>query len=639
MPRKKITNRNKKRAELMAKRAAKRGDAPPPEPKRLVHKRNMQSRFAPVSGAVGSARKLQSAFVKLPKEYLETTKTLAATIPLTRPLPLESAVLPTFQYNPNETNDGDTEGRQQRRPPALTCPKRPSWRFDMTKKEVESNEEGHFQKWLKKTDELIEKWRNQENEQMEAEGSTPTDDELPPKEPTQMPSSWSYFERNLDVWRQLWRVTEISQIILVLLDSRCPLVHYPPSLREFLSNRKVILVLTKVDISGPERTAAWTSYLNSTFPGVRIVHVETERLPPTDQKLHHRQELRVSSAFRRELVGAIRELHEELLQPPDEVKNNEAALRKWKPSVKPVVNWDELITAEGERVGAEIHGPTPHHTEDGAEGQPNVGKSSLLNALFGRTRVSVSKTPGKTKHFQTLFWTQDVRLVDCPGLVMPNYVPMEMQVLSAILPISRMAAIAACTHYISERLPLERILHLQHPEEVAPPVEDKRTWRTGSKPTVHTERAVKWTAMEVLTGYAEAKAWVTAMAARPDVNRAGNAILRALAEGRIAWAFWPPGTSQEVLQANDADNGIWIPRSNDRDAIAGEETKHVEEHEETTDDSDELGESEEIDEDEEGEEDDEEDDDEEDESGLVAGSSRFSALSLEEASEVEGDVK
>jgi hypothetical protein len=34
----------------------------------------------------------------------------------------------------------------------------------------------------------------------------------------------------------------------------------------------------------------------------------------------------------------------------------------------------------------------------------------------------------QTKHFQTLFWTPDVRLVDCPGLVMPNFVPMEMQV-------------------------------------------------------------------------------------------------------------------------------------------------------------------------------------------------------------------
>ena len=38
----------------------------------------------------------------------------------------------------------------------------------------------------------------------------------------------------------------------------------------------------------------------------------------------------------------------------------------------------------------------------------------------------------QTKHFQTLFWTPEIRLVDCPGLVMPNYVPMEMQASTAI---------------------------------------------------------------------------------------------------------------------------------------------------------------------------------------------------------------
>jgi ribosome biogenesis GTPase A len=36
-------------------------------------------------------------------------------------------------------------------------------------------------------------------------------------------------------------------------------------------------------------------------------------------------------------------------------------------------------------------------------------------------------TTRQTKHFQTLFWTPDVRLVDCPGLVVPNLVPMEAQ--------------------------------------------------------------------------------------------------------------------------------------------------------------------------------------------------------------------
>ena len=37
----------------------------------------------------------------------------------------------------------------------------------------------------------------------------------------------------------------------------------------------------------------------------------------------------------------------------------------------------------------------------GCVGIPNVGKSSVMNALIGKKVVSVSKTPGHTKHFQT----------------------------------------------------------------------------------------------------------------------------------------------------------------------------------------------------------------------------------------------
>ncbi|XP_029694591.1 guanine nucleotide-binding protein-like 1 isoform X2 [Takifugu rubripes] len=37
----------------------------------------------------------------------------------------------------------------------------------------------------------------------------------------------------------------------------------------------------------------------------------------------------------------------------------------------------------------------------GCIGFPNVGKSSVINSLVGRKVVSVSRTPGHTKYFQT----------------------------------------------------------------------------------------------------------------------------------------------------------------------------------------------------------------------------------------------
>ena len=86
------------------------------------------------------------------------------------------------------------------------------------------------------------------------------------------------FERNLDVWRQLWRVSEASEILLILLDVRCPLVHFPPSLQDYVATlkprKKCILVLTKVDLVPVVIADVWKSYLKKTFDN-EVITVES----------------------------------------------------------------------------------------------------------------------------------------------------------------------------------------------------------------------------------------------------------------------------------------------------------------------------------------------------------------------------
>ena len=54
-------------------------------------------------------------------------------------------------------------------------------------------------------------------------------------------------------------------------------------------------------------------------------------------------------------------------------------------------------------------------------------------------QVPVSATPGRTKHFQTLFITDHLMLCDCPGLVFPSLVSTKAEmVVSGILPIDQM---------------------------------------------------------------------------------------------------------------------------------------------------------------------------------------------------------
>lgn len=61
----------------------------------------------------------------------------------------------------------------------------------------------------------------------------------------------SYCELNLETWRQLWRVLEISDIILVIVDARYPSLLFPPSLFAYVTQtlkKHMILVLNKIDL-------------------------------------------------------------------------------------------------------------------------------------------------------------------------------------------------------------------------------------------------------------------------------------------------------------------------------------------------------------------------------------------------------
>ena len=89
-------------------------------------------------------------------------------------------------------------------------------------------------------------------------------------------------------------------------------------------------------------------------------------------------------------------------------------------------------------------------------GYPNVGKSSTINSLLGEKKVSVSSTPGKTKHFQTIHLSDSIVLCDCPGLVFPQFATTKADlVCDGVLPIDQLREHTGPVTLITKRLPKE----------------------------------------------------------------------------------------------------------------------------------------------------------------------------------------
>ena len=65
-------------------------------------------------------------------------------------------------------------------------------------------------------------------------------------------------------------------------------------------------------------------------------------------------------------------------------------------------------------------------TKIGIIGYPNVGKSSVINTLTKNKKAKISSTPGKTKFSQIWHITEDIVLIDCPGLVFPRHEKEEL---------------------------------------------------------------------------------------------------------------------------------------------------------------------------------------------------------------------
>jgi hypothetical protein len=105
----------------------------------------------------------------------------------------------------------------------------------------------------------------------------------------------SYFELNLETWRQLWRVLEISDIICLIMDVRYAALHFPPPLFDFVQaeGKRIFLFLNKCDLVGEPTTTAWRDYFMQRFPGIEVFTISSFRTAtvgnPASRRKHSKQ--------------------------------------------------------------------------------------------------------------------------------------------------------------------------------------------------------------------------------------------------------------------------------------------------------------------------------------------------------------
>src|SRR5579859_6761191 len=134
--------------------------------------------------------------------------------------------------------------KQSAKKSALTVPRRPPWTPETTPVELERAERDAFLDWRRSLARLQE-----------------SDDLL-----------LTPFERNLEVWRQLWRVIERSDLVVQIVDGRNPLLFRTEDLEKYVlevdREKRNLLLVNKADLMTEKQRKLWADWF--TEQGIRF---------------------------------------------------------------------------------------------------------------------------------------------------------------------------------------------------------------------------------------------------------------------------------------------------------------------------------------------------------------------------------
>lgn len=196
---------------------------------------------------------------------------------------------------------------------------------------------------------------------------------------------------------------DIVDVFLEVVDARAPLSCRNPLLDKLIGEKARVIILNKTDLADPAVTDAWKRHFDAK-PDTRAVLVSSKERQNVSR-----------------IVPECRDLIESLGRK------------------KPIMTRAMIV------------------------GIPNVGKSTLINALVGQNKVSVAPKPGHTRSVQRIRLADDFELLDSPGILWHKFEDMEVG--------KRLAMIGAIKDdvydFYSVTLETIRFLAERHPDAVS----------------------------------------------------------------------------------------------------------------------------------------------------------------------------
>ncbi|KAI1631176.1 putative ribosome biogenesis GTPase Lsg1 [Biscogniauxia mediterranea] len=419
-------------------------------------------------------------------------------------------IIHTDQKNPyllSATEERNVWGKHQKYKARLTVPRRPGWDASTTPEELDQRERESFLNWRRGLAEL------QENNDLLM---TP-------------------FERNLEVWRQLWRVIERSDLVVQIVDARNPLMFRSEDLESYVKDvdpgKKNLLLVNKADMMTTKQRAAWAKYFKEKRIAYRFFSASLAKQMNEERDLDDEPEepMQGQSSNPKTMQKS---KHDDSSEEDSEEESGEEAEGAGAPITVDTSDDTRILTVEELEAIFREHAFNPDEPDKklqiGLVGYPNVGKSSTINALIGAKKVSVSATPGKTKHFQTIHLSDKVILCDCPGLVFPNFATTKADlVCNGVLPIDQLREYTGPATLVAHRIPQPFLDAVYGIHIKTRPLEEGGTGIP--------------TSSELLSAYAKARGFKTQGVGLPDESRAARLILKDYVNGKLLYVEPPPG--------------------------------------------------------------------------------------------------